>query len=186
MQSTSFIMNVSWKVTEAARAGTVCRRRLSVSHSLRFSNGHLDKVALMSWYQRSTTLPAYSRGFHLITPKIVAAIPEIAKIDIGLLHVFIQHTSASLTINENADPDVRIDLETSISAIAPEDFLYVHTMEGPDDMPAHVKASLLGSSVSIPISQGRLTLGTWQGVYLCEHRDHAGPRRLVLTLHGDP
>ncbi|REJ70909.1 MAG: YjbQ family protein [Planctomycetota bacterium] len=139
----------------------------------------------MPWFQRSTTLPAYSRGFHLITPKIVDALPELRDIQVGLLHIFIQHTSASLTVNENADPDVRVDLESSFSAIAPEDFPYVHTMEGPDDMPAHVKSSLLGCSVSVPITQGRLALGTWQGVYLCEHRDRAGPRRLVLTLHGE-
>ena len=139
----------------------------------------------MPWYQRSTTLPAYSRGFHLITREILAAMPEISDIQTGLLHVFIQHTSASLTINENADPDVRVDLESSLSAIAPEDFPWVHTMEGPDDMPAHVKASLLGSSVTIPITRGRPALGTWQGLYLCEHRDHASPRRLVLTLQGD-
>ena len=101
------------------------------------------------------------------------------------MHVFIQHTSASLTINENADPDVRVDLESSINAIAPEDFPYVHTMEGPDDMPAHVKASLLGASVSVPIENGSLCLGTWQGIYLCEHRDRGGGRRLVVTVQGE-
>ena len=104
---------------------------------------------------------------------------------VGQLHVFIQHTSASLTINENADPDVRVDLESSINAIAPEDFPYIHTMEGPDDMPAHVKSSLLGASVTVPITEGRLNLGTWQGVYLAEHRDYATPRRIVLTLQGE-
>lgn len=111
--------------------------------------------------------------------------PDLAKLQTGLLHVFIQHTSAALTINENADPDVRVDLESSMNAIAPEDFPYIHTMEGPDDMPAHVKASLLGSSVSVPIGGGRLLLGTWQGIYLCEHRNRADGRRLVLTLYGD-
>jgi len=111
--------------------------------------------------------------------------PEISELSIGQLHVFIQHTSASLTINENADPDVRVDLESSINAIAPEDFPYIHTMEGPDDMPAHVKSSLLGASVTVPISEGRLNLGTWQGVYLAEHRDYATPRRIVLTLQGE-
>ena len=112
-------------------------------------------------------------------------LPEIADIRVGLLHAFILHTSASLTINENADPSVREDLEASFSAIAPEDFPYRHTSEGPDDMPAHVKASLLGSSLSIPVAGGRLILGDWQGIYLCEHRSQGGPRRLVLTLWGD-
>lgn len=103
----------------------------------------------------------------------------------GILHVFILHTSASLTINENADPDVRVDLESSFNAIAPEDFSYVHTIEGPDDMPAHVKASLLGSSLTIPVANGRLVLGTWQGITLCEHRNQGGARQLVLTLWGE-
>jgi secondary thiamine-phosphate synthase enzyme len=111
--------------------------------------------------------------------------PELDRIEIGLLNVFIQHTSASLTINENADRDVPLDLESSFGALAPEDFPYRHTCEGPDDMPAHVKASLLGSSVTIPVQKGRLCLGTWQGIYLCEHRNHGGRRRLVLTLHGE-
>ena len=138
----------------------------------------------MPWTQRTFALPPYPRGLHLITREVVAALPELAATTVGLLHVFIQHTSASLTINENADPDVRVDLEASLNAIAPEDFPYVHTLEGPDDMPAHVKASLLGSSVSIPVAQGRLLLGTWQGIYLCEHRNHGGRRNLVLTLQG--
>ena len=139
----------------------------------------------MNWTQVEVTLPPFPRGFHLITQPIVQALPCLADIRIGLLHVFIQHTSASLTINENADPDVRVDLESSINAIAPEDFPYIHTMEGPDDMPAHVKSSLLGSSITVPIRQGRLALGTWQGVYLCEHRDRGGRRRLLLTVHGE-
>ena len=138
----------------------------------------------MNWSQHQLTLPSFRRGFHLITRHVLEAIPELASVQIGLLHVFIQHTSASLTINENADPDVPRDLETSFNAIAPEDFPYVHTCEGPDDMPAHVKASMLGSSVSIPISRGKLCLGTWQGIYLCEHRNHGGQRSLVLTLQG--
>ncbi|MEZ6066849.1 MAG: secondary thiamine-phosphate synthase enzyme YjbQ [Planctomycetaceae bacterium] len=138
----------------------------------------------MLWTQRTITLPSARRGFHLITRPVVDALPELRSVSIGLLHVFIKHTSASLTINENADPDVRTDLESSFNAIAPEDFPYVHTMEGPDDMPAHVKASLLGSSVSIPVREGRLLLGTWQGIYLCEHRDRADGRTLVLTLQG--
>lgn len=139
----------------------------------------------MPWIQRNLTLPAFRRGFHLITDRVLAAIAEVRTIKTGLLHVFIQHTSASLTINENADRDVRHDLEQVFSTIAPESFPYVHTLEGPDDMPAHVKAALLGSSVSIPIKDGRLLLGTWQGIYLCEHRDAGGPRSLVLTLMGD-
>lgn len=139
----------------------------------------------MTWFQRTVTLPAVPRGFHLITRELLAAVPELASVRVGLLHVFIQHTSASLTINENADPDVPADLETSFSAIAPEDFPYRHTCEGPDDMPTHVKAALLGSSVSVPIADGRLCLGTWQGIYLCEHREHGGRRRLVLTLSGE-
>ena len=138
----------------------------------------------MNWFQHRVTLPAFRRGFHLITRHVMDAAPELPSIKIGLLHVFIQHTSASLTINENADPDVPLDLESSFNAIAPEDFPYVHTCEGPDDMPAHVKASMLGSSVSIPISNGRLCLGTWQGIFLCEHRNQGGQRSLVLTLQG--
>src|SRR5690349_12489750 len=139
----------------------------------------------MPWHQHRLTLPAFRRGFHLITDQIVAAVPELTAIKTGLLHIFILHTSASLTINENADPDVRADLESSFNVLAPESFPYVHTIEGPDDMPAHVKASLLGSSVSIPIANGTLLLGTWQGIYLCEHRNRASGRSIVLTLHGD-
>lgn len=138
----------------------------------------------MNWYQHRLTLPEFRRGFHLITRNVVDALPELGSIQIGLLHVYIQHTSASLTINENADPDVPVDLESSFNAIAPESFPYIHTCEGPDDMPAHVKASMLGSSVSIPIERGRLCLGTWQGIYLCEHRNRGGRRSLVLTLQG--
>lgn len=139
----------------------------------------------MPWIQKQITLPAHRRGFHLVTREVLAALPELGDIRTGLLHVFIQHTSASLTINENADPDVQVDLEASMNAIVPEQFPYVHTCEGPDDMPAHVKASMMGSSVSIPVTQGRLNLGTWQGIYLCEHRNHGGSRRLVLTLQGE-
>jgi len=139
----------------------------------------------MPWLQRQITLPAHSRGFHLVTRHVVEALPELADIEVGLLHVFIQHTSASLTINENADPDVQVDLEMAFNHIAPEDLPYVHTCEGPDDMPAHVKATMAGSSLSIPISGGRLALGTWQGIYLCEHRNRGGGRRLVLTVQGE-
>jgi secondary thiamine-phosphate synthase enzyme len=139
----------------------------------------------MAWIQRSIQLRAFPRGFHLITQDVESAMPELARINVGLIHVFIQHTSASLTINENADPDVPADLESSFAAIAPEDFPYRHTCEGPDDMPAHVKASMLGSSVTIPVAHGSLALGTWQGIYLCEHRRHGGRRKLVLTLCGE-
>ena len=139
----------------------------------------------MSWFQNQIGLPAMPRGFHLITGYVVDGMPEINSIQTGLLHVFIMHTSASLTINENADPDVPIDMESSLNSIAPEDFPYRHTCEGPDDMPAHVKASLMGASVTVPVRDRRLCLGTWQGIYLCEHRNHAGGRRLTLTLQGE-
>ncbi len=139
----------------------------------------------MPWLQRVIQVPPQRRGFHLISRTILEALPELRQFNIGLLNVFIQHTSASLSINENADPDVPEDLESAFNCIAPEDFPFRHTCEGPDDMPAHVKASLLGSSVTVPISSGRLCLGTWQGIYLCEHRDRASGRRLVLTLHGE-
>lgn len=139
----------------------------------------------MAWFQEAFELPAKRRGFHLVTGEVVARLPQLASVRVGLLHLFLQHTSASLSINENADSDVPLDLETSFSAIAPEDFPYRHTCEGPDDMPAHVKASLLGTSLSIPIREGRLALGTWQGIYLCEHRNHGGRRRFVATIWGE-
>lgn len=138
------------------------------------------------WVQHQLTLPAYPRGFHLITDSITSHLPELLHCQTGLLHVFIQHSSASLTINENADPTVRMDFESHFNVIAPENQPYYrHTYEGPDDMPAHFKASLLGSSVSIPIANGKLLLGTWQGIYLGEHREHASSRTLILTLHGE-
>lgn len=138
----------------------------------------------MKFFQKNLQLSRKSRGFHLITREVGEAIPDIAEINVGLLQVFVQHTSASLTLNENADPDVRIDMEMAINKIAPESFPYVHTCEGPDDMPAHVKASLMGASLTIPITNGKLALGAWQGIYLCEHRNNATPRRLVLTAFG--
>ena len=137
------------------------------------------------WLQKQIQLRARPRGCHLVTAEVVAALPELAGLRVGLLHVFIRHTSASLTINENADSDVRCDLESALNSLAPEDFPYTHTLEGSDDMPAHVKASLMGSSVTIPVESGRLLLGTWQGIYLCEHRNHGGSRSLVLTLWGE-
>lgn len=134
--------------------------------------------------QREVQLPPFPRGCHIITRFVTEALPEIRQIKVGLLHVFIQHTSASLSINENADADVPADLDRALAAIAPDDFPYQHTVEGPDDMSGHVKASLMGASLSVPISDGRLNLGTWQGIYLCEHRRHGGRRRLVLTMQG--
>jgi secondary thiamine-phosphate synthase enzyme len=139
----------------------------------------------MSWYQTELELPRFTKGLHLITEQVVAALPELAQVRIGLLHAFLLHTSASLTINENADPDVAADLDRLLDVAAPEDFPYRHTVEGPDDMPAHMKALLSGSSVTIPVRDGRLQLGTWQGIYLCEHRRRANRRRLVLTLQGE-
>jgi secondary thiamine-phosphate synthase enzyme len=138
------------------------------------------------WMQREIRLAARPRGFHLVTGEVVEALPELREVAVGLLHVFIRHTSASLTLNENASPDVRRDLESWFSGAVPEGFAWTHTLEGPDDMPAHVKASLLGPSLSVPVREGALALGTWQGITLCEHRDRGGPRSLVLTLHGEP
>ena len=139
----------------------------------------------MFWSQKMIRIGPYRRGFHLITREVISAIPELQDVRIGILQVFLQHTSASLTINENADPDVRTDMETALNRLVPEDQPLVHTVEGPDDMPAHIKSSLLGASLMIPVSAGALALGTWQGIYLCEHRNDATPRTLVLTLQGD-
>jgi len=139
----------------------------------------------MKFYQKEIHLKAHPRGFHLITDQIVNNLKELQDIQLGILHVFIKHTSASLSINENADPSVRRDFERHMNVMVPENApYYEHVFEGADDMPAHIKASLMGSSVQIPISEGRLNLGTWQGIYLCEHRDHGGSRKLVLTVFG--
>jgi len=139
----------------------------------------------MKVFQKEVQLKSYSRGFHLITEKIRTQIPEIREMEQGMLQVFIKHTSASLCLNENADPNVRQDFESHFNVLVPEDApYYVHTYEGPDDMPAHIKSALLGTQVQIPISNGRLNLGTWQGIYLCEHRDRASGRKLVLTVWG--
>ncbi len=140
----------------------------------------------MQWYQRKLILSPKSRGFHLITRDILKQIPEIVDIQIGFLQAFLQHTSASISLNENADPDVRVDMETAVNRICPEDMPFIHTCEGSDDMPAHVKSSMIGCQLMVPISEGELALGTWQGVYLCEHRNQGGPRRLVLTVFGQP
>ncbi len=137
------------------------------------------------WIQKTITLAPKSRGFHIITHDVLENIPELKDLKTGILHLFIKHTSASLTINENADPTVRTDFESHFNMLAPENqSYYQHTFEGSDDIPAHLKASLLGSSVSIPITDGRLNLGTWQGIYLCEHRNHGSDRELVLTIQG--
>ena len=138
------------------------------------------------WIQKEISLPAKPRGFHLITNDILNNIPGTKTSKNGLLHVFIKHTSASLTINENADPSVRTDFESHFNHMVPEDQLYyTHTMEGSDDMPSHLKSSILGSSISIPITDGQLNLGTWQGIYLCEHRNRGGSRSVIVTIHGD-
>lgn len=139
----------------------------------------------MNFYQKEIRLPAFPRGFHVITATILDALPEVKTIVTGTLQIFIKHTSASLTINENADPTVRDDFERHMNIMVPEDMpYYVHTYEGPDDMPAHIKASILGSSVQVPITNGQLNLGIWQGIYLCEHRNHASGRNLVITAMG--
>ncbi|MCY7296535.1 secondary thiamine-phosphate synthase enzyme YjbQ [Alteromonas sp. a30] len=138
------------------------------------------------WIQKTLQLKAHHRGFHLITHDIETQLPELRQLNIGLLHLFIQHTSASLTINENADPTVRSDLEAHLNHIVPENApYYQHTYEGSDDMPAHIKASLLGNSLTIPIQKGMLALGTWQGIYLGEHRNSGGKRRIVATISGE-
>ena len=138
------------------------------------------------WYQKEFQLKPRSRGFHLVTTEILNQIPELKDVDIGLLHVFIKHTSASLSINENADPTVRQDFEAYFNHAVPENEpYYKHMDEGSDDLPAHLKASILGSSLSIPVSGGRLNMGIWQGIYLCEHRNHGGSRTIVVTLTGE-
>ena len=140
---------------------------------------------MTDWLQRELVLAPKPRGFHLITREILRQIPELEAFAIGLVHIFVCHTSASLTINENASPDVLRDFESHFNVMAPENARYYrHTDEGSDDMPAHLKASILGSSVTLPLTRGRLNLGTWQGIYLCEHRNDGGSRRLVVTIQG--
>ena len=138
------------------------------------------------WLQREIIIDAKKRGFHIVTNEIISKLSEINDIKVGLLNLFIKHTSASLTINENADPSVRVDFESHFNHIVPENqYYYQHTYEGPDDMPAHLKASILGSSIDMPISNGYLALGMWQGIYLCEHRNNANRRRIVITVIGN-
>jgi secondary thiamine-phosphate synthase enzyme len=140
----------------------------------------------MIWVQRQIILPSGRRGFHLVTREVVDALPELEQVRVGLLHVLIQHTSASLALNENASYEVRRDFEAWANEAVPEDAPYwTHTLEGPDDMPAHIKAALFGPSLTLPVADGSLALGIWQGIYLCEHRDHGGRRKLVATLWGD-
>ena len=142
-------------------------------------------ISRMAWSQHRVSLKARPRGVHLVTSEIVEALPQLRDLRVGLAHIFIRHTSASLTLNENASPDVRRDFETWFNVAVPEDFAWTHTDEGPDDMPAHVKASLMGPSLTLPIADGRFALGTWQGIYLCEHRDRGGSRSLLVTLNGE-
>lgn len=138
------------------------------------------------WYQTTITLKSRPRGFHLVTREILAALPELAEVRLGLLHLFILHTSASLAINENADPSVRTDMEAHFNQSVPENAPYYdHTLEGGDDMPAHIKAVTVGTNLTVPVREGRLLLGTWQGIYLGEHRNQGGSRRLVATLNGE-
>jgi secondary thiamine-phosphate synthase enzyme len=138
------------------------------------------------WSQREITLSARARGFHLVTREILEALPDLAELRVGLLHLLIQHTSASLALNENAAPDVRRDFESWSNEVVPERAPYwTHTLEGADDMPAHIKAAVFGPSLTLPISDGRLALGTWQGIYLCEHRNRGGSRSLVATISGE-
>ncbi|GBL58746.1 secondary thiamine-phosphate synthase enzyme [Pseudomonas citronellolis] len=138
------------------------------------------------WQQTLITLRPRSRGFHLVTDEVLAALPDLARCRIGLLHLLLQHTSASLTLNENADPSVRRDFERFFNRLVPQgEGGYEHDYEGPDDLPAHFKASLLGCQLTLPVSAGRLALGTWQGIYLGEHRDHGGPRKVLATLQGE-
>lgn len=140
----------------------------------------------MKFFQKEIKLKARKRGFHLVTEELLSAFPELSVIRTGMCQVFIKHTSASLTINENADPTVRTDFESHMNKMVPENApYYIHTYEGPDDMPAHIKASLMGTSVQIPITGGKLNLGIWQGIYLCEHRNHASGRNLVITAFGE-
>lgn len=140
----------------------------------------------MSWQQKEINLKPRNRGFHLITDEVISQVPELSEYKTGLLHIFICHTSASLTLNENASPDVRTDFESHFNEMVPENQPYYrHTLEGSDDMPAHIKSSLLGNSIILPLKNGKPGLGTWQGIYLCEHRNSGGSRKLIITVHGE-
>ena len=140
----------------------------------------------MSWYQKEITLKPRSRGFHLVTDEILDQLPEIRKVTIGIVYFLIKHTSASITLNENYDPDVRSDLNKHFDkSVKENEPWYEHNSEGPDDMPAHIKSTIIGTSLTIPITDGRLNLGTWQGIYLCEHRNHGGNRKIIATITGE-
>lgn len=140
----------------------------------------------MSWYQKEITLKPRGRGFHLVTDEILDYLPEIREIKVGILYIIIKHTSASITLNENYDPDVRSDMNKYFDrSVKENESWYEHTSEGSDDMPAHIKSTIIGTSLTIPITEGRLNLGTWQGIYLCEHRNHAGSRKIVVTIFGE-
>jgi secondary thiamine-phosphate synthase enzyme len=140
----------------------------------------------MNWFQKEIILNSRSRGFHLITDEVLSQLPELKKIKIGLMHILIKHTSASITLNENYDPDVRSDMEKYFNKTVKEnEQWYDHNSEGADDMPAHIKSTLIGNSLTIPITNGKLNLGTWQGIYLCEHRNHAGNRNIITTIFGE-
>lgn len=140
----------------------------------------------MHWYQKEIRLSPKPRGFHLVTGEIIKNLDQLNNFKVGLAHIFICHTSASLTLNENASPDVLHDFEKHFNEMVPENAPYYrHTLEGPDDMPAHIKSSVLGSSISIPVSNGNLALGTWQGIYLCEHRNRGGARKIIVTINGE-
>jgi len=141
---------------------------------------------MTSWHQVEIQLPPFTRGFHIITAQIEDALKAFNQLKVGTLHIFIKHTSASIAINEGADPSVRVDFETHFNKLVPENSSdFIHNAEGPDDMPAHIKSALLGSSILIPIKNGRMNLGTWQDIYLCEHRNRASKRNLVLTVNGE-
>lgn len=140
----------------------------------------------MKWHQKEISLEPRGRGFHLITDEVVNQLPDLKEIKIGLMHILIKHTSASITLNENYDPDVRSDMEKYFNRTVKENEpWYEHNSEGADDMPAHIKSTLIGSSLTIPIANGKLNLGTWQGIYLCEHRNHSGSRKIVVTIFGE-
>ena len=148
-------------------------------------SGHVNKLRPMVWIQRQIKLTQRERGFHIVTAEILGALPELGGVRTGVLHLLLQHTSASLALNENASPDVLWDFETWFDQVVPERASYwTHTLEGPDDMPAHIKTALLGSTLTLPVTEGRLALGTWQGIYLCEHRDHGGSRSVIATAWG--
>jgi len=137
------------------------------------------------WVQKAILLPSRPRGFHIITREVVAQLPELQRLRVGVCHLFLQHTSASLALNERVEPEVRDDMETFFNRIVPEHGSYTHAYEGPDDMPAHIKSLVIGASLTIPVTDGRLNLGTWQGIYLCEHRNHGGSRTLIATAWGE-